>query len=474
MDQTQQFQNTLPSERQAGDLLNRMPPANIEAERAVLGVVLAFKDAAAVAMDAMRPEYFYGFGHDKIFKAMQSIYARGEIVNPVTVGFEMQKNGTLADLGGNLYLLDMSGAALRYGGQRFIEMINIVSMLGMKRRLIEPLALALNQCYEFDKTPSVIADNIQQSIYEILRLNNVGDPLSLREIFKNEIEYIESVMAGTNLPGIATGFTKFDLHIGSLFPGDLFIIAGVPSSGKTALATTIGLNVAELLNKRVLFLSLEMQEKKFAPRIIANQAGVPHRIARLRDYRGENRKYLENVFKKSNSINGNFHAFMEGSLTALEVKTKAKKHAIVHGLDLLIVDHLHEMRKISNSHNDYEHISLGATIMKETGMELKVPVILLAQLSRDLNYRQDPRPRMSDLRGSGKIEEKADIVGMLFRPGMYDGSNSNLMEFGLEKYRDDEKRVFKFIFNGNFMRYEEAVEQPSGGDHGGNYDGPPF
>lgn len=464
----------LPSKKESGDILAQMPPCDTEAERAVLGVMMAYEDAQAFGIDHLIAEDFYGFGHDKVFLAMQYLYNRGETINVKTVGHEMKKNNWIEEIGGDLHLVDMCESSIRYVGGKFLTLINIVSSLGIKRRLIVPLSLALNQCYELNKTPNHIVDLVQQEIFNTLRHSRVGDPISLKQIFKNEINLVEEIIAGKELPGVMTGFRRFDMHTGSMFPGDLFVIAGVPGSGKTIFATDIGVNAANMYKKKVFFVSMEMYERKYAPRLISNQTGIPHRIARLRDYRGHNLHFLEYLHKGAVQATEDFHAHMDGPLNALEIKTKAKKHAIVHGLDLLIVDHLHEMNPINRGDSDYDRASYGAEIMKETAMELKVPVILLSQLNREINHRPDPRPRMSDLRSSGKIEAKADIVGMIFRPGMYDQSNSTEMEFSLEKYRDDERKIFKFVLNGNNMKYEESNEAGSISSRNTDPDSTPF
>ena len=430
-----QHSNVAALPRTAGDGDSyRRPPVNYEAEQALLGAILANNRAYEKVSDFLRPDHFADETHGRIFEACGKLIERGQIANAVTLKNLFEQDEGLAEVGGAQYLAKLQSS--------YVTIINAADYgrtihdLYLRRELIALGEDVVNDAFEQDLDVSAV-QQIEGAEQKLYNLAEVGQSEGGFRAFKSAvIEAVEMAEAAmkrdSHVAGVSTGFRDLDKLLGGLHHSDLVILAARPSMGKTSLATNIAYNAASSRRKEsapdgtpievpqvVAFFSLEMSAEQLATRIISEQAHVRSDAIRRGEIRDDE---FDRVFETSRHLHA-LPLFIDDSpaLTIPALRTRARRLKRQHGLSLIVVDYLQLMQGPPGmrSDNRVQEVSEITRGLKAVAKELNVPVIALAQLSRQTEQRDDKRPQLSDLRESGSIEQDADVVMFIYREEYY-------------------------------------------------------
>lgn len=412
----------------------RMPPANVEAEQALLGALLVNNRAYEQVSDFLRVEHFAEAAHSRIYESIGKQLERGQEANPHTLRFYFEHDETFAELGGHAYLDRLAASAITVINAR--DYGRTIHDLYLRRQLIGLGEDTVNEAYaqDIDNTATGQIERAEQRLYDLATVGDYqGGFRDFPSILTEAIHIAEAAYKRDGkLTGVGTGLTDLDNMLGGLHPSDLVILAGRPSMGKTALATNIAFNAAkaykteidEFGNEVVVdgavvgFYSLEMSGEQLATRILAEESGVGSDLIR----RGKmSASDFEKIVEAAHTLQ-KAKIFIDDTpaLTVSALRTRARRLKRQHGLGLIVVDYLQLLSgSSSRSDNRVQEISEITRGLKTLAKELNVPVIALSQLSRQVEQREDKRPQLSDLRESGTIEQDSDVVMFIFREEYY-------------------------------------------------------
>ena len=385
---------------------DRIPPHNLQLETSVLGICLVYPDT--INSVRLKPEMFYDDKHKKIFTAMIEVSSKGAC-DMITVAEQLRKTGQLEYAGGFMYLTKLTEQI--FSDKQAEQYALLIKEKYLLREYIRISYEISDKAYMED-----ISDVIEHAENSLFKLSDFTQSKESRQISACIDELLKDVelifTKQKSLIGIPSGYTSLDRKTGGWQPGNLIIIAGRPSMGKTALALALSLNTASL-NHPVGLFSLEMSDSEIAARFLSSVSGYSN--VQIRNAEIIN---LEEVALKSNDIAG-LPIIIDDTpgLSLMELRSKVKKMILKHGVELVIVDYLQLMTaEAGNREQEVATISRG---LKGIAKEFNIPVIALSQLNREVENRADKRPRLADLRESGAIEQDADIVCFIFRPAVY-------------------------------------------------------
>jgi len=418
----------------AGDALGyRVLPHNEEAEQALLGAILIDNVAYDQVSTFLEPEHFYIPVHGRVFEAARKLIARGQIANPVTLKSYFEADDSLAEVGGARYLARLAAAA--------VSIINVedyghvVRDLSVRRDLIrigeDVVTTAFDPLVEETATSQI--EQAEARLYELAETGQ--DQAGFRSLSHAMTEAVASAEAAYKrdgqLSGVATGLIDLDNLLGGLHRSDLVILAGRPSMGKTALATTIAFHAARRYRSEpdetgraravdgavVGFFSLEMSAAQLAGRVLAEVAGI--RADHIRRGKMSGDEFMRLVGASRELAAAPLFIDDTPALGMAALRTRARRLKRTHGLSLVVVDYLQLLRPARRVESRVQEISEITQGLKALAKELDVPVLALSQLSRAVEMREDKRPMLSDLRESGTIEQDADVVMFVFREEYY-------------------------------------------------------
>ncbi|MBC6416811.1 MAG: replicative DNA helicase, partial [Rhodospirillales bacterium] len=414
--------------------VGREPPINLEAEQALLSVLLANNLALERVGDFLRAEHFADAAHQRIFEACHRLIDRGQVANAITLKNYFERDEGLADVGGSAYLGRLT--AVSGGIINVVDYARLIHDLFLRRQLIELGEEMVNEAHshELDKDAQNQIEVCEKKLYDLAETGSVGrDFTPFSDALTLSITMAETAMRHKGVSGVSSGFTDLDRVLGGLHDSDLVILAARPSMGKTSLATNIASNVATAKRERrqsdgsavgerqvVAFFSLEMSSEQLATRVVSDMANVSSdRIRRGDISKGE----FNRVFEAARHL-GSLPLFIDDmpAITVPALRTRARRlKRQQKGLSLIVVDYLQLMQGVGgrSSENRVQEISEITRGLKAIAKDLSVPVIALSQLSRATEQRDDKRPQLSDLRESGSIEQDADVVFFLFREEYY-------------------------------------------------------
>ncbi len=433
--------------------LEKVPPQNIEAEIAVLGSMLIEDDALGHAVEIVKPAFFYRDAHRKIFEAIIDLYNANKAVDLVTLTEELKRRGELDDIGGPAYVTELTAAVPTAANvQHYAKIVKEKSIL---RSLITASTSIIARSYDGAQDATKLLDLAEKQIFDIAGMGLQGGAVSIKEIVKDTIETIEGYYRRKeHVTGLATGFDELDLATSGLHEGELIIIAGRPSMGKSALATGIAEYVGIHENKGVAIFSLEMSKEQLTQRMLCSHARVELQKARSGFLTQSDWPKLVTAAGKIAEA----PIFIDDSagLTALELRAKARRLKSRHDIGLVIVDYMQLMSGSGKIENRQQEISEISRALKTLSKELSIPLIGISQLSRAAEKRESFRPRLSDLRESGAIEQDADLVLLLFREEYYNPSDTNKgnAEVIIAKQRNGPVGSHNFLFLSEFTRFE--------------------
>jgi replicative DNA helicase len=410
-------------ERPANVDEGRIPPQAVDVESQVLGAMLLEREAIPKVIEVLDEDAFHADYHRKIYQAILALFERSEPVDTITLSEELRRRGHLELVGGANYLVELtmkvtSAANVEYHAKIVLEK-------ALMRGLISSSATIANRAYNPAEDAFELLDDAERSIFSISEKRMRRSFASMHKAVHDTIEMLESIHGQHGgVTGVPTGFRDLDTLTGGLQDSDLIIVAGRPSTGKTAFALSVARNAA-LHSERptpVGIFSLEMAMRQLVMRLLCAEAKVDAHLVRTGRLPEDDWKRLS--IAAGRLTNANIFIDDTASLGILELRAKARRLKAERNIGLLIVDYLQLMQGPARAESREREISAISRSLKALAKELAIPVVALSQLSRAVESRSDKRPILSDLRESGAIEQDADVVAFVHRPEMYVDPNS--------------------------------------------------
>jgi replicative DNA helicase len=433
-----------------------LPPQNVDAERSVLGAMLLDNGCIADVSEILTPSDFYAPSHQLIYESALELYEQSKPVDFITLGERLQRKDALESAGGRDYLI-LLGQALA-GAGRAVHHAQLVRDCARLRGLMNECATLAAEAQSFrDEDVDQFLENAEKRIYDVVRSADSREVRSLSGLMAEEIKRVDNLTdREIRCSGLRTGFNVLDDMTFGFQPGDLIILAARPSMGKTALALNMLENAARLSEVAVAFFSLEMSTEQVGRRLLCSRARVSAEKLRKGTLSGAERRQLVDAAHEL----GTTPIFVDDTpgLSVLSLRSKARRLKAAHDIQMIIVDYLQLMEAPQAESRQIE-ISIISRSLKGLARELKLPVIALSQLNRSVDSRDDKRPRMSDLRESGAIEQDADLILLLFREEYYKPTEANRNKATLDvaKQRNGPTGSVDLQFTREFMRFENLA-----------------
>ncbi len=439
--------------------LEKVPPQNLEAEMSVLGSMLMEEEAIAQVVELLEEKSFYHKAHRKIFSAILDLYDKDRAVDLVTLTEQLRKQGDLEGVEGAAYLTSLVNSVPTAANVEHYA--RIVQEKAILRTLINTATQIVSDSYSHQQEVDLFLDKVETLVFNISQRRIRRDFIPVKELIHDSIELAEALTQKKQLvTGLPTGFTDFDTITSGLQPSDLIIVAGRPSMGKSALAVNIALHVGVKKKIPVAFFSMEMSKEQLVQRMLCSEARVDAHKLRTGFLESSAFTHLANAAGRlaESSI------FIDDSpgISSLEVRAKARRLKSREDIGLIIIDYLQLMQGRLRVENRQQEISEISRSLKSLARELSIPVIALSQLSRAVESREPPRPRLADLRESGAIEQDADLVAFLYREEYYKketDENRGIAELNIAKQRNGPVGNIKLTFIKEYTRFENSARR---------------
>ena len=441
----------------------KLPPHSMEAEQSVLGGLLLDNGAADRIADFLSGDHFYSDAHRLLYNAIMQLVADNKPADVVTLAEALGSINKLDYVGGMIYLAALvENVPTAANIRRYAEIVH-------ERAILRRLAAAGGEIAEsafhpLGRSVREILDQAETKVFEIAEHGARGQQgfQDIRPLLTQVVERIEFLYNRDNpsdVTGIATGFTDLDRMTSGLQEGDLIVIAGRPSMGKTSLALNIAEHVALALKMPVAIFSMEMGATQLAMRLMGSVGRLDQQKIRTGRLTNDDWERLSSALGKLNDAP--IHIDETPAMNALEVRARSRRLARQYGgkLGAIIVDYLQLMQAVSDGENRATEISEISRSMKALAKELKVPILALSQLNRSLEQRPNKRPVMSDLRESGAIEQDADVILFIYRDEVYnqDTQDKGVAEIIIGKQRNGPIGMVRLAFLGENTRFENLA-----------------
>ena len=432
----------------------RIPPQDITAEKSLLGAIMLSNDALPEILNILRPKDFYEERHKVIYESIIELYDQHKPIDLLTLTAELRRRKKLKEVGGGEYLADLSNfVPAATHAKAYAE---IIEKAAIRRRLIQAGTEIANQAYEDDANADELVGKAEKELFEVSDKIIKSDYVSMNELLASAFDRIEELHKNKGaLRGLKTGFADLDKKTAGFQKGDLIVIGARPAMGKTTLAQNLAYNIADINKKGVLFFSMEMASNEIIDRMISDVAGVDNWKMRTGNLSDEEFAKIGDAFGEMDEIP--IYIDDTSSMTIMELRNKARRAMHDHDIGIVIVDYLQLItgseRYAGNRVQEVTEISRGLKILAR---ELSIPVVALAQLSRNVTGRDDPRPVLSDLRDSGSIEQDADLVIFIHRPDYYkkpEEEETNITELLIRKHRHGALGTVELYFDGAHNRF---------------------
>ncbi|MCD6407466.1 replicative DNA helicase [bacterium] len=447
----------MPRKKKEEILLNKVPPQNIEAEKALLGCMLIDEEARIKVLETFKEDFFYHQAHQKIFSSIRKLFDRGEKCDLITLTNQLKQEGVLEEVGGIEYLTEI--VEIIPTAAHVDEYIKIVKDKYILRTLIANATQIISEASDEPEDVEDLLDKAESLIFEVSQHKVEREAYSMRELVKETLEIIEDIHNRRGfVTGLPTGFIDLDKMTTGLHPSDFVIIASRPSMGKTALACNIALNLNAGENKTpILIFSLEMSKEQLVQRMMCCEAKI--NLMRLRQGMLSDKDIGELLVVAGRLDKMPIFIDDTPSLNVFELRARARRIKAKEDIQLIIIDYLQLMKGRRKAENRQQEISEISASLKSLAKELGIPVIALSQLSRATEQREHKRPQLSDLRESGSIEQDADLVLLLYREEVYEPTEENegIAEIIIAKQRNGPTGTVKLAFLKEFTRFENLA-----------------
>ena len=439
--------------------LEKPLPSSEESERVILGAILLDNSVIAQAVEHLKPEDFYSPLNRRVFAAMIALFEKQRQIDPILIGEELKKEGSLESIGGTSTITNLTFGLPHFSNVE--EYIKVVRDKSVVRNLIRTCNAITGEALAEEDDAENILDHAEQQIFAIAEarttqsFSRIG-PVADRVIVRVREHAEKGGSAG--ITGLSTGYYELDEITSGLQRTDLIIVAARPSMGKTALCLNLAQNAALNSNAVVAVFSLEMSKEQLVTRMLSSEARVnAHRFRTGHLMTKEWEKLAEAIGVLSDA-----RLFIDDTpgISVLEMRAKCRRLAAEQkGLDLVVVDYLQLMSGGKRTESRQQEVSQISRELKSLAKELDVPVVALSQLSRAPETRNPPKPLMSDLRESGSIEQDADVVAFIYREDYYKETDENkgLAELVIAKQRNGPTGTVRLAFLKEFTRFENYI-----------------
>ena len=438
----------------------RLPPQNIEAEESIISAILIDNNTLLDVIEILAPEDFYRTAHQKIYAAITDLFDKTEPIDLVTLANKLKEKGQLDEIGSASYLARLVDTVpLAVNAPHYAKIVHDKASL---RRLIEKANAIVKRCFEERGNVDDVIDFAETAVFEISEKKALQAFYPIGKLILSNIETLEENQGNRSLvTGVPTGFSQLDNLTSGLQNSDLIILAARPSMGKTALALNIARNAAVDANIPVALFSLEMSKEQLSLRMLCSEARIDssrlrggffsmedwHRLTDAAGILSESPIYIDD----------------SPSLTAMEIRAKARRLKMDKNIGLVVIDYLQLMQGRASAERRDIEISEISRALKSLAKELQLPVLALSQLNRMLEQRTDKRPRLSDLRESGALEQDADVVAFIYRDEVYNKEEDNprrgVAEILLSKQRNGPTGDVYLTFLNSFTRFENLASE---------------
>ncbi len=438
--------------------LDKIPPQNIEAEMATLGAMLIDEKAIAEIIEIIQGYYFYKNEHRTIFESVASLFDKRQKIDILTVSEDLSKKKILEKIGGAAYLttlVDFVPTSSNAG-----HYARIVKEKAILRSLINSASQIVSLVHRGEEEVSTILDKAERFIFEISDQRIEGGYVHIKDIIKDGIELIESLYhKKSHVTGVPTGFREFDLKTAGLQKGDLLIAAGRPSMGKSAFVISIASHAAIEEKIPVAIFSLEMSKEQLVQRFLCSLAKVELNRVRTGFLTPSEWPILTNAAGRLSEAN--IYIDDTPAINVFEIRAKARRLKAHHNIQLLLVDYLQLIRGMRRGDSRQQEISEISQSLKALAKELNIPIFAVSQLSRAVESREGHRPKLSDLRESGAIEQDADVVVLLFREEYYKPTEENrgLAEVIIAKQRNGPVGSINLTFLKEYTKFADIARE---------------
>jgi len=427
----------------------RVPPHNIEAEESLLGAMMLSRDAIAAASEArVSTGDFYKPAHAHVYEAIIALYGEGEPVDPVTVAEALRRADLLDTTGGKATLLRIQ--ANTPASANASHYATIVTELSLLRRLIAVAGDIAESAYGVPEDVTLMLDRAEAAVFDVAERRVADSLVDIGQSLQNTLDQLESLYGrDSDITGLPTGYTEVDELLLGLQPSNLVVVAARPGAGKTSFALGAAANVAMAARRPVLFFSMEMGNLELTKRLLAGEAKIEARKLWTGNIpEGDWTRIVNAVGRLAEAplfIDDNPHC------TVMEMRAKARRARAAHGdLGLIVVDYLQLMSSPHPTRADNRQVEIAEMSrgLKILARELECPVVALSQLNRQLEYRQDKRPMLADLRESGSIEQDADVVMFIYRDELYnpESDQRGTAEIIVAKHRNGPTGLARLAF----------------------------
>ncbi|MBR3263803.1 replicative DNA helicase [Candidatus Saccharibacteria bacterium] len=435
----------------------RIPPQDINAEKSLLGAIMLSDASFPDVLERVSHKDFYDEKNSKIFAAMTMLYNTHRPIDIITLTSELRKNKELKTVGGAKYLTELTNYVLTPG--HATAYADSIKECSTRRHLISASTEIIEEVYNGGgETIGDLLGDAEKKLFAVTDQNIKTEYSSLSDLLVDAYDRIEHLYQNKGaLRGLKTGFRDLDKKTAGLQKGDLIIIGARPAMGKTTFAQNIATNVATINKCGVLFFSMEMAKNEIVDRMISDGSGIDNWKLRTGNITDEDFSKIGDALGEMDEIP--LYIDDSSTMNVLELRNKARRAAHDHNIGLVIIDYLQLIqgsdRYKGNRVQEVTEISRG---LKQLARELEIPVIALAQLSRNVTGRDDPRPVLSDLRESGSIEQDADLVMMLHRIDYYHMNEegyepTNITELLIQKHRHGEVGKIELYFDNSHSRF---------------------
>lgn len=432
----------------------KLPPQDLVAEKSLLGAIMLSDEIMPDILTILRPDDFYDERHQIIFKAMVALYDQHKPIDLLTLTSKLRTEKNLKAVGGGAYLAELSNfVPAASHAKAYAE---IVENTSTRRKLIKAGTNISEKAYEENANVGELIGEAEKELFEVSDKVVKSDYVAMDDLLVSALERIAELRKNKGaLRGLKTGFIDIDKKTAGFQKGDLIIIGARPAMGKTTMAQNLAYNIASINKKGVLFFSMEMAANEIVDRIISDISDVDNWKMRTGNLTDEEFSRIGDSLDEFDELP--IYIDDTSSLTILEIRNKARRAMHDHEIGVVIIDYLQLItgsdRYKGNRVQEITEISRGLKILAR---ELEIPVIALAQLSRNVTGRDDPRPVLSDLRDSGSIEQDADLVMFLHRPDYYkkpDEEDTNITELIIRKHRHGAIGTIELYFDGAKSRF---------------------
>lgn len=443
----------------ASSEMGNVPPQAVEVEAAVLGAMMVNQDCVDEAIEILNAKSFYDIKHRYIFEAMQELYSERCPIDMLTVVDRLKQKGNLAEIGGPAKLAALTQAVGT--GANVEYYVRILQQKAIQRNLIEASYGILKNAFDETVTVDELIMSASDSVHAAISGNEKSPYMHVGAVVNMSMDRIQAVQSMSGITGVHSGFTDLDSYTMGWQKGNLIILGARPSVGKTAFALNLARNAAVEFGHGVAFFSLEMTNVELTDRLIASESGIS-----ADKLKGKVKMLPEEwaVLEKSISrlVKAPLYIDETPGITLAEFVAKSKRLVREKGVEIIFVDYLqlmHSGKPQQGGFSKVQEVTEISNTLKTTAKDLKVPIIALAQLNRNLMTRagSNGKPVLSDLKDSGSIEQDADMVIFIHRPGML-GMSEDLSEAEIliAKNRSGQVGSIPMRYNGDLVRFEDA------------------